>query len=172
MEETKKPRPGELSSDSPLFFSIFFSGLWGICVSSSRNKKARPFGAAAALQGGNSQRGVLRQVREMTRASWHGRGCGDGRGEGRRRPRRARPPPRNAQPCNETRDCANARPRRSANGGETPKLVGDLLDVSGSFSEGKPGLSRLSNQLMWRSCRRWCAVPLHRTKHLEEGPAD
>ena len=52
-------------------------------------------------------------------------------------------------------------------GGETPTLVGGLLDASGSFSEGKPGLSRLSNQLMCRTCRRWCAVPLHRTKHLK-----
>ena len=49
-------------------------------------------------------------------------------------------------------------------------MLGGLLDVSGSFSEGKPDLSRLSNQLMCHTCRRWCAVPRHRTKHLE-GPA-
>ena len=55
-------------------------------------------------------------------------------------------------------------------GGETPTMLGGLLDVSGPFSEGKPDLSRLSNQLMCRRCRRWCAVPRHRTKHLE-GPA-
>ena len=37
--------------------------------------------------------------------------------------------------------------------------------------EAFPDLSRLSNQLMRRTCcRGWCAVPLHRTKRLE-GPA-
>ena len=41
-----------------------------------------------------------------------------------------------------------------------------MLHVIGS-SEGKRDLSRLSSQLMCRTCRRWCAVPLHRTKHLK-----
>ena len=46
--------------------------------------------------------------------------------------------------------------RGGCSGGETPILVGGLLDVSGSFSEGKPDLSRLSNQLM---CPTGAAVP-------------
>ena len=33
-------------------------------------------------------------------------------------------------------------------GGEMPNMLGALFDVSESFSEGKPGLSWLSNQLM------------------------
>ena len=50
------------------------------------------------------------------------------------------------------------------------KHAGRLFRLQWIVSGRKPAdLSPLSNQLVCRTCHRWCAVPLHRTKH--EGPA-
>ena len=117
--------------------------------SAAARRAARPscLKAAGAHMGQQQLAGDVRRGRATSRV--HRRAHGTGTCRAARSVGRSRPP---APPW-----CC----------GDAPTFAGGLLDVSGSFSEGKPGLSRLSNQLMCRTCRRWCAMPLHRTKHLK-----